>query len=299
MFDFEGDVPNDETWWKEKLVITSPTPDDTEGKVTFNLVLDDSNTIDEPTDSNGIKINETGVVIKGFQVQSSAPTTGKPTTINTEVSTVTLGLNGSLIELKNEVNADWIFNKKEILFKQGFEPITADGISSIIHEAITGQNGWFTLKFKVAANKYFGADGNLAKSEQEFSITVKGISANNTATTELKNKSGNPLSIALVDPALAEKTFDEYLADSANIFTKEFVFKYRKHLLTGDFSKIDSGTADNFLKDYGNPANSFVKVIPNNTGKTIEIKFIILKEKLVGQQTPADKEYSITFNGFS
>ena len=100
----------------------------------------------------------------------------------------------------------------------------------------------------------------------------------------------------MVDPILAEGTYEQFKDKSAEIFTKDFVFKYRKHLLTGDFSKIDKASADDFLVDYGN--NSLVKVAPDDSGKTIQITFKIQGAKLVNSPNNEDKEYSITFNGF-
>ena len=111
----------------------------------------------------------------------------------------------------------------------------------------------------------------------------------------MRNKSGTgPLSVGLVDPALAEKTYDDYKNDSANIFTKEFVFKYRKHLLTGDFTKVDQAGKDGFLKVYDD--GTFVKITPDDSKQTIQIKFTILGDKLEG--TTADTEYTIIFNQF-
>ena len=179
--------------------------------------------------------NKENIVLKGFQAENN-PTTGDPTTANQEVSTVTLGLNGSLDELKAEVNEQWIADKKEILFQQGFELITADAISGIAHNPVAGQNGEFTLVFKIAAGKYFGQDGNLANTEGNFSIKVKGISGSNTAGTTLKEKFGKdrPWAISGIDPKLS-LTIAQAKTELAK---KSFIYKYMKHFLTGDFKLI-------------------------------------------------------------
>ena len=283
MFELSGDYPTEDKWWKEKLSITTPSQDDDWGKVKFNLVLNDSNTIDESTDSDGIKINETNVVIKGFKIKTE-------TTLKTEISSVALGLNGNLDEIKQEVNAKWINEKKAILFEKGFQAITEDGITNVTHEAISNEATSFNLKFKLAANKHYDQNGELVQSEKDFTIKVKDISDTATTGTTLKVKSTNPVSIGLIDPILAQGTYEEFKNNSANIFTKEFVFKYQKHLLTGDFSLIKN--AEDLVKDG-------VKVIPNDTGSKIEIQFKIPKEKVLPASQSDDISISIEFTGFA
>ena len=283
MFELSGDYPTEDKWWKEKLSITTPSQDDDWGKVKFNLVLNDSNTIDESTDSDGIKINETNVVIKGFKIKTE-------TTLKTEISSVALGLNGNLDEIKQEVNAKWINEKKAILFEKGFQAITEDGITNVTHEAISNEATSFNLKFKLAANKHYDQNGELVQSEKDFTIKVKDISDTATTGITLKVKSTNPVSIGLIDPILAQGTYEEFKNNSANIFTKEFVFKYQKHLLTGDFSLIKN--AEDLVKDG-------VKVIPNDTGSKIEIQFKIPKEKVLPASQSDDISISIEFTGFA
>ena len=295
MFDFEGDVPNDETWWKEKLVITSPTPDDTEGKVTFNLVLDDSNTIDEPTDSDGIKINETGVVIKGFQVQSSAPTTGEPTTaVTTEVSTVTLGLNGNVAEIKasNEINADWVFNNKHIFFTKGFNLIEAADITNITFEGdLTAQNKKANLSFKVAAGKWFQDDQSLGQAEKAFTIKINGLVADATKNTVLKEKFGktNAWAISGIDPELSTLTIAQAKTELAK---KSFIYKYMKHFLTGDF-KLITQESDLFKGDI---------TVTEEGGGILKVEFQIPENKTVatnGQPNTAAVPISFKLKEFA
>ena len=299
IFVLTGDVPKEESWWKEKLVISDQNSDDNEGKITFNLILNDSNTMDGATDSDKI-INETAVVIKGFQVQSSSPATGKPTTAKTELSTVTLGLNGNRDEAKAQINEQWVFDHLSLLFEQGIDLIkNSNEIVDLTKEDFsTGNGNPIKIKFKLVENKWYDDQGAIGTNKKEFEIIIRGLSATATNGTLLKLKSANPLQIGLVDPKLAEKTYNDYKNDSANIFTKEFVFKYRKHLLTGDFSKIDKGTENDFLVEYpqnGQTPATFVKVAPDDSKKTIQITFKILNAKLVGAQ--ADTEFTIVFNG--
>ena len=291
----KGELPSDDNWWNDNLQITNtPTADPAKGEITVRIQLNNSDSSDDSQNINK------EIILKGFLPKETIPATGETTTPKTEVSTVTLGLNGSLTELQSEVNGDWVIQKKAILFEKGFEPINdAASITGFKYEPVTGNNGAFTLKFTLAENKYYGDDKNLGTTPKEFSILIKGISATATNGTELRNKSAatdsNPLSIALVDPALGEKTYDEYKNESATFFTKSFIFKYRKHLLTGDFTKVDEAGEEGFLSPYS--ADKFVTIVTNDTAETIQIKFKILKDKLTPAPS-ADKEYSIVFNGF-
>ena len=281
-----GSLPDDSGWWTEKLNIEKTASDAAQGSITVNVTLDSA---DEANPDNS-SINKDNVILKGFQVEN-APVTGEETTMNTEVSTITLGLNGSLEELKKEVNEQWIFDKKAILFKKGFAPITADAISSIKHEAISGENGWFTLKFKVAANKYFGADGNLAQTEKEFSTTVKGISASETNGTTLKEKFGQTTAqpISVIDPSLANLNIDDA---KTKLEDKEFIFKYMKHFLTGDFSLIK--TSADLVKD------TTLQVTKGTNELTVAFQ-IPEQKTLTAANTPNTAAVSISFklNGFA
>ena len=280
-------------WWTEKLTISKPTLDAAKGSVTANISLDGYDTTETADQSNTVLTKEQ-VVLKGFREE--AQTVAK----TEEISTVTLGLNGTVTEITgtNEVDANWVLNNKRLLFTKGFNLIKE--ASDIKDVTLTGdgqQNKKATLSFKIVANKWFSADGQLGTAEQAFTIKIKGFPGQATNNQLLAYKSGTgALSIGLVDPILAEGTYEQFKDKSAEIFTKDFVFKYRKHLLTGDFSKIDKASADDFLVDYGN--NSLVKVAPDDSGKTIQITFKIQGAKLVNSPNNEDKEYSITFNGF-
>ena len=296
-----GNLPGDD-WWTEMLKISELVPNQSEGSITVKMQLDSADTTETANDST-TTITKEGIVLKGFQKEAQAPV-AQETVMNAELSTVTLGLNGNRAEAKPQITQQWIFDRIAILFKQGSDlikdvnDIVAGSIKT--EDVATDSGNPIKIKFKVAANRWYDNTPAEGTTEKEFETTISGLSGAATTNTELKNKStandATPLSIGLVDPTLAGKTYQQYKDDSANIFTKEFVFKYRKHLLTGDFSKLDQADADTFLKDYG--SNKFVTITPNDTAKTIQINFTILKEKLVGQQTAADKEYSIVFNGF-
>ena len=297
----KGELPGEKSWWDEKLQVNNPSADLGKGEITVEIQLSNSDSSDDSQN-----INET-ITLKGFLPKETIPTTGDVTTPKTpDVSTVTLGLNGSLTELKSEVNEQWIFEKKKLLFQKGFEPITQDGISQVKHEPIKNNNGSFDLKFTLAENNYYDDNGDLATTAKEFTVRIKGISSSATTGVKLKYKSGtNPLSIGLVDPELAESgTYEQFRDNSADVFNKEFVFKYRKHLLTGDFSKVDQAGENGFLEQYPEDSSTqpptpatFVKIIPDDSTKTIQIKFKILKEKLVPEPA-ANEEYSITFKEF-
>ena len=93
-----------------------------------------------------------------------------------------------------------------------------------------------------------------------------------------------------MDPELGKGTYDDFKNNQATIFTKGFLFEYRKNLLTGDFSQI--ATEDDLVKD-GN-----ITVNTNDADKTIEIQFSIPKEKVV-PAAQSDVAISIKFNGFA
>ena len=266
------------------------------GKIKFTLK------VSKPNNGAGDPLTKE-ITFSGFKVETETPAP-QETLINSSLSTVTLGLNGDRQEVKGQIDQQWVLEHARILFSQGFELIkdVSDIVAgSIVTEDINKQDGSpesgnpIKLKFKVAANKWYDGTPAEGTSEKEFETTISGISGKATANTELKNKSGNPLSIALVDPALGEGTYKDYFDNSATIFTNDFVFKYRKHLLTGDFTNVDKAGKDGFLKAYDD--GKFVKVVPNDTDQTIEIKFTILKDKLLPVPN-ADTEYTIKFTGF-
>ena len=115
------------------------------------------------------------------------------------------------------------------------------------------------------------------------------FSANNTNQTALKLKSSNPLNIGLVDPELGKGTYDEFKNKKDVIFTKGFLFEYRKNLLTGDFSQI--ATEDDLVK-------GDITVTPIDGEKSIQVDFSIPKEKVV-PAAQSDVAISIKFNGFA
>ena len=301
----KGNLPSEQSWWETNLVITNPAADATAGEISVTIQLNNS---DSSNTSQNIK--EENVILSGFKPKPAVPTTGEPTTAKTEVSAVTLGLNGSLAELIDgdspQINENWVFENKRILFEKGTEPITLDGITSVIGERIGQENNKFNLKFTLAKGKYYGDDRNLATTPKDFTIKIIGVSGGNTTGVKLKYKSGiDPIAIGLVDPVLAESgTYEQFRDNAADVFNKEFVFKYRKHLLTGDFSKVDQAGENGFLEQYPEDSSTqpptpatFVKIIPDDSTKTIQIKFKILKEKLVPEPA-ANEEYSITFKEF-
>ena len=277
------------------------------GKIKFTLK------VSNPVNGKGDPLTKE-ITFSGFKVETDT-TAPQETLINSSLSTVTLGLNGNRQEVKDQIDQQWVLEHARILFSQGFELIkdVSDIVAgSIVTEDIDKQDGTpesgypIKLKFKVAANKWYDNTSAEGTTEKLFETVISGISDAEQQGLLLANKSdaSKPLSIALVDPVLGQGTYQDFLDNSADIFNKEFIFKYRKHLLTGDFTKIDKGSADDFLHKYPedtstSPAKpaTFVKVIPDDSTKTIEIKFTILKDKLEPTQTN-DKEYTIKFNGF-
>ena len=281
-------MPTDESWWNTNLQITKqPSSDPTKGEITATIQLSNSDSSDDSQ-----KINEE-IILKGFQKKPTTPTTGEETTVmTTEISTVTLGLNGTVAEITdaNEVSPKWVLDHKRLLFTQGAELIKAETDIKDVALTVGTPNTKANLKFKVVENKWFGADKNPGTTEKEFTIKIMGFPAQGTNGKPLEAKSGNPLNIGLVDPKLGEGTFDDFKNKKDVIFTKKFVFDYRKNLLTGDFSKIKA--EDDLVKD-GN-----VTVNIDDSAKTIEIQFNIPKEKVLPDGQQSDVAISIKFNGF-
>ena len=288
----KDDITND-ILINQILEISDIKPNKTEGKITFKL------SVKKPENGAGTALEKT-ITFTGFK-QEADPAKPQETVAKTEISTVTLGLNGSKTEVQAdpEVNkSEWILERTRLLFDSGFELIKdAADITNIAWEEINATSIY--IKFDIAANKWIQNDGTPGTNTKAIKIKINGLSSKETANQTLVLKStstdSKPLSIALVDPELAKGTYETFVAKSAEIFNNEFVFHYRKHLLTGDFSQIDSGSASDFLKDYGN--SKFVKVAQDDSKKTIQIQFTILGAKLEGTQS--DTEFTIIFNGFA
>lgn len=210
--------------------------------------------------------------------------------MTTEISTVTLGLNGTVAEIvaAKEVNPKWVLDHKRLLFTKGAELIKAEtDIKDVLITSTPGNKA--NLKFKVVENKWFGADKNPGATEKEFTVNIKGFPVQDTNGKPLKAKSGNPLNISLVDPELGKGTYDEFKNKKDVIFTKEFLFEYRKNLLTGDFSRI--ATEDDLVK-------GDITVATNDGEKSIQVDFTIPKEKVLPDDQQNDVAISIKFNGF-
>ena len=282
------------------LEISNPEPNKTEGKITFTL------SVKKPVNGEGQTLEKT-ITFTGFK-QEADPVKPQETVAKTEISTVTLGLNGSKTEVQKdqEVNKpEWILERTRLLFDSGYELIKdAADITNITWEEINATSIY--IKFDIASNKWIQNDGTPGNNTKAIKIKIIGLSSADTANQTLSLKStatnSDPLDISLVDPALGEGTYEAFKNDSAKIFTEEFVFKYRKHLLTGDFTKVDAAGKDAFLAKY--PADAaagteerFVKISPDDSKQTIQIQFKILGDKLEG--TTSDAEFTIVFNGFA
>ena len=115
-----------------------------------------------------------------FTLQEAQPPAQKPETqTNTEVPVASLALtnaNPNKDEIKPLVNEAKIFEKKDVIFKQGADLITAaTDINTITWEDVPNDATKVVLKFKVAANKWYGSDGQVGTAAKDLSITITGL----------------------------------------------------------------------------------------------------------------------------
>ena len=104
------------------------------------------------------------------------------TQTNTEVAVADLGLTPATPtkdEIKNSLDAAKILEKKDVIFKQGADLITAaSDINTITWEDDSAGNATkIVLKFKVAANKWYGANGQIGTTVKDLSVTITGLSS--------------------------------------------------------------------------------------------------------------------------
>ena len=117
-----------------------------------------------------------------FTLQGSQQPVQKPETqTNAEVPVASLALNSTpnKDEIKPLVNEAKIFEKKDVIFKQGADLITAaSDINTITWEDDSAGNATkIVLKFKVAANKWYGANGQIGTTVKDLSVTITGLSS--------------------------------------------------------------------------------------------------------------------------
>ena len=109
--------------------------------------------------------------------EAQTPVQQPETQTNTEISVASLALTNATPtrdEIKQGlVNEAKIFEKKDVIFKQGADLITAaSDINTITWEDVASDTTKVVLKFKVAANKWYGSDGQIGTSEKDLSITI-------------------------------------------------------------------------------------------------------------------------------
>ena len=228
-----------------EITESSITPDKAAGTIKFELKV--------LNDGTKIKASKTKTIIfTGFKKEADTDK-GVETTANASVSTITLGLNGNVGEVKqqaSQLNEKWVFDNKHAFFKQGDELITDEtAISEVKLAEVTSKPTEMTLTFKVAEGKWYGQDGTINKTDKkDLSIKIEGLSSAETSQKTLSEKFNKttPLAITKIEPRLSGIT----KADAKTLLEgKKFIFEYMKHFLTGDFKfVIQSDTADTFFK---------------------------------------------------
>ena len=116
-----------------------------------------------------------------FTLQGAQQPAQKPETqTNTEVAVANLELtnpNPNKNDIKPLVDAAKIFAKKDVIFKQGADLITAAAdIKNITWEDVASDNTKIILKFKVAANKWYDNAGQIGNADKDLSVTITGLS---------------------------------------------------------------------------------------------------------------------------
>ena len=64
-----GQLPEDQTWWDDNLVVTKPAHDDSQGIITANIILDNSDQTISPG-AEAVTIQKQNVKLKGFKTKS-------------------------------------------------------------------------------------------------------------------------------------------------------------------------------------------------------------------------------------
>ena len=116
-----------------------------------------------------------------FTLQAAQqPTQKLETQTNTEITVASLALTNATPtrdEIKQGlVNEAKIFEKKDVIFKQGADLITAaSDINTITWEDVASDATKVVLKFKVAANKWYGPNGQVGTTVKDLSVTITGL----------------------------------------------------------------------------------------------------------------------------
>ena len=116
-----------------------------------------------------------------FTLQAAQqPTQKLETQTNTEITVASLALTNATPtrdEIKQGlVNEAKIFEKKDVIFKQGADLITAaSDINTITWEDVASDATKVVLKFKVAANKWYDPNGQVGTTVKDLSVTITGL----------------------------------------------------------------------------------------------------------------------------
>lgn len=153
-----------------------------------------------------------------------------------------------------------------------------------------------SLSFKVAEGKWYDQNGDLNKTnKREFSVAIDGLSSGPTNKKTLDAKFGSTTAWAItkIEPRLAKMTKQQA---KELLEKKQFIFKYMKNFLTGDFRFItESDTIDTFFKGD--------VTVTEEAGDVLKVDFQIKEEKTVKDGTeeknPAAVSISFKLNGFA
>ena len=287
-----GSLPNEQTWWEQNLFITRPAIDVPNGKITFNLALDNTDT----TNTEAQTLSEQNLILKGFKKPEANL---KQTITKPEVSSITLGLNGNKDEIQGLIETNWIAFRAKLIFASGFDLIKTG--ADLVEQSISWQeidansnlNSQTTLKlkFEVASEKWYNQNGQLGQTNKAFEINIKDLSATPTTNTPLTYKTSNDLQIGLVDPDLSKLTYEQAKTDAGSLFNDTFIFAHRMNLLSGDFSKILS--KENLIKN-NQVDSSFI-----DDQQKIGLSFTIPKEFVINPPNNNDIFLTINLSGFA
>ena len=202
----------------------------------------------------------------------SSSTTKKATTAKSEIAIKTLVpqieenpttevFKKGFEEAENSAKQQLVFDNVANLLDGDREVKKADEIISPKLTDVKDDKTKLTLSFKLAANTWYGSDGNLSTSESaEFSINITGFTA--TAETPpnptgTKTESKGSVDVTKIDEAFKKVDAATFKAQEESVL-KQFVVAKNKNLFNGDnnikteedvvSAVLENGTSDTELK---------------------------------------------------
>ena len=123
--------------------------------------------------------NDTQNLTFDFTLQAPPAAVNQETQVNAEVAVADLSLTPpapNKTQIQTLINEVKILEKKDVIFSQGADLITANSdITTITWEDVSGDNTKIVLKFKVIANKWYDGNGQVGTTVKDLSVTITGL----------------------------------------------------------------------------------------------------------------------------